>query len=1115
MENTASSSMETRSKILQQIITWKLRPDLIYHEVKVAWTEAHLSALLDYVLKLEGITRSKFNTYRRETLEWNRNFEPQNPEKVPEMIVAFMQDLLILFEVPKLHELPYHNKNTLNKNELVAAFIDILLQLLYHRTVSTTSFEDRINSLEKELRFLVTILGDTPFIDTAELKQVENLLAEFEAVANDAGILVHSFIFVSRQIFKSIGMDKALDALFKQIECLKANITKFLNLLPFVSSAGMNPKTVSVDSLFIVDSLLYDLEDLMNREDGPFVNVMDQIKTLHQGLMLSQSLLKDINMPPHSEIEELNETVARIRDVAYEAEYLVNSFLVGDVPLWYLTSRLTHVIHKIKLIGTVLQELKSNYNIGAFKVAEDVSCAEISLQAKSTFEVDDITVGFEENTTDILDQLVGGTEHLEIISVIGMAGLGKTTLAKKLYNHPSVDYRFDKRSWCIVSQTYRRKRLLIDILINSISELDKDRILNMEEEVLVEHIYKNLKGRRYLIVMDDIWDSNAWDDLRRCFPDDGNGSRILFTSRNKDVALPNSITNALPSLSNDQCWELLEKKMFHDKPCPPQLLSIGKEIAANCWGLPLAVVVIAGILSTMDKKESTWKNVGERLASYIFSEQNNSVTQILQLSYKHLPKHLKPCFLYFGAFSEDAEISARKLIRLWIAEGFICKEEKKSAESVGEEYLMELIDKSLVIVAKRRWDGGVKACVIHDLLRDLSLKISEQANFLKLVCDDYSMNQKSHRLISLQNSLTQPFGHHVRSIHGYRLESAFYVCSTKLLRVMDFKQINTCARLIGIESLIHLRYLVINDLSASISSLVNLEYLRVQSDDDRIFTDIPLAILKMVKLRYLHITPMAGFQEDCNNSSHTNNLQFLSNVYIYKLEVMEMLKCLPNLRKLNCECDALCVEEEKGSQYQYPDLSFLNQLESLKMTNYYGVKTPKIIINFPSNIKKLNLESLGLSCEKMSITGKLPNLEVLKLAHNAIVGETWETQDGEFQRLRLLKLESIHLTQWNVDSSEHFPSLRRLVLFNCDQLEEIPCEIGEIATLQLIEVQGTCLKSLVESAREIEEEQRAMGNEELRAPGFEPRSPDKNVLCPAILAENNEPDEYFEQPTAE
>ncbi|CAA2985446.1 late blight resistance homolog R1A-3 isoform X1 [Olea europaea subsp. europaea] len=134
----------------------------------------------------------------------------------------------------------------------------------------------------------------------------------------------------------------------------------------------------------------------------------------------------------------------------------------------------------------------------------------------------------------------------------------------------------------------------------------------------------------------------------------------------------------------------------------------------------------------MENKKHLWEKVSRNLSSHI-SEIPEKCIQILQLSYNHLPMHLKPCFLYFGAFKEDMEILVRKLISLWVAEGFIKKEKQKNIEDVAREYLMKLIDRSLVLVAGRRSNGGVKTCRIHDLLREMCLRIAEENNFLKLI----------------------------------------------------------------------------------------------------------------------------------------------------------------------------------------------------------------------------------------------------------------------------------------------------------------------------------------------------------------------------------------------
>ncbi|KAG8387869.1 hypothetical protein BUALT_Bualt02G0066100 [Buddleja alternifolia] len=1027
-----TTSLITPSPIYQEHSSQVSSDNL--HETVVGENE---SAVLDHVLEVVSLNShfcAPITTILLGDSEHDlfRKLMPHNFENYSEMVASFTRELRQLFMVPNLllhNNLSDndHENDTLKKSELVAAFIAFLLQLLSHGKGLVFSIEDMIHNLKKELKSLVIVLGDTSLLGAAEIEQVKTLLEEFEAVANEA-------------------------------------------------------EAAAVDSSSIIVYVLRDLEELMHQEDDLIVHMKGQLKIVHQRLVLSQSFLKDIEVLQLSEMEEeLKQVVMIIRDVAYEAEYLINSFLVKDAPLWYLIIKIPNVIHKNKLIGTGLQEIKKKYDIEALKLTKDFS-PQLSLQAKRNSDVEDVIVGFEDKTTDILDLLTGGSDHLQIITIFGMPGLGKTTLAKKLYTHASVNYYFDKLSWCTISQAYRRRSVLSDILATTESQLDSAIIRSMADERLAERIYKSLKGRRYLIVMDDIWHSDVWDDLRRCFPDDGNGSRILFTSRNRDVAPPNSIIHELTTLSNEQCWELLQKKVFGNGTCPPQLLDIGVQIAASCRGLPLAVVVVAEILSTMDRDKSKWENVGGSLASFILADQNNSTMQILELSYKHLPDHLKPCFLYFAAFPNVKEIPVRNLKWLWIAEAFICKEEKKSLESVAEEYLMELIGKSLVTVNGRRSDGGVKSCVIHDLLRDLCLRRAEEQNFMKLVVNNYSiygkhrclyaptyspfMNRtyKASHVLSEHYCLGSPLS--VRSFLGYHPGSPLNVLNMELLKVLD------CRDLDGIEMLVHLRYLAIDPMPSSIGRLVNLEFLLVHNN-----VSISPSILKMTKLRYLRANE-AIFDKDCDSSQIViNNLEYLSTVCIFNLKDEEMIKCSPHLRRLKCNCKPLLINDE-GTSYRYPDLRFLTQLESLKMTTVYG-DAIAADFNLPSNIKKLTLSGLRLHWEKMSIIGTLPNLKVLKLEAGAFCRKIWETRDGEFQQLRFLKLEKLSIYKWKVKSREHFPKLYQLVLHNCEYLKKIPSEIGEIPTLHMIEVKS-CTKSVEESAVQMQEEQRDMGNEDLR-----------------------------------
>jgi hypothetical protein len=267
-----------------------------------------------------------------------------------------------------------------------------------------------------------------------------------------------------------------------------------------------------------------------------------------------------------------------------------------------------------------------------------------------------------------------------------------------------------------------------------------------------------LKGKRYLVVMDDIWRTEVWDEVSSVFPINSNGSRILITSRNKEVALHASLSPPyylLPFLNDNESWELLRKKVFRGEICPPELESLGKQIAKGCCGLPLSIVVLAGILANKEKSIHMWSKFVGHVNSFLTREEDTTICQkILSLSYTDLPRRLKPCFLYFGMYPEDFEIPVRQLMHLWVAEGFLQHTGHRYPEDVAELYLEELIDRSLIQVASKRRDGGVKECRIHDLLRELCISEGAEETFLE-VHSAYHLSSNKSRRLSIQGDPRQ------------------------------------------------------------------------------------------------------------------------------------------------------------------------------------------------------------------------------------------------------------------------------------------------------------------------------------------------------------------------
>ncbi|MFS7975702.1 putative P-loop containing nucleoside triphosphate hydrolase, leucine-rich repeat domain superfamily [Helianthus anomalus] len=411
-----------------------------------------------------------------------------------------------------------------------------------------------------------------------------------------------------------------------------------------------------------------------------------------------------------------------------------------------------------------------------------------------------------------------------------MGGLGKTTLATKIFHDSFVEYHFDVRGWVTVSQAYSTQDMLLQLLA-SIGKSINEAATKLEVAKLCEMLYQSLKGRKYLIIIDDIWSCKAWDDVRQCFPNDNNGSRVLVTTRLTEVASHASqggFTHNLQHLTQVQSWELLCRKTLRGYECPESLTEPGKRIAKKCGGLPLALVVIAGLLEKEEKRKDLWENIAERVGSYIINDPKGCL-DTLALSYDHLPCHLKKCVLYVGGFPEDYKIQVRKLIRLWMAEGFIEEPHERSWEEEAEYYLMDLIDRNLLLVAGKSSNGGVKSCRMHDLLREVCLKKACEENFFKKVSMPTSNgNLDSTSFVSivtqrrlfldytvLEDIYLHEFATHARTVLCFRgspissRTDAFWISSFLLLRVLDLGNIALVYKFSDLKILIHLRYLAV------------------------------------------------------------------------------------------------------------------------------------------------------------------------------------------------------------------------------------------------------------------------------------------------------------------
>ncbi|XP_058201768.1 putative late blight resistance protein homolog R1A-3 isoform X2 [Rhododendron vialii] len=885
----------------------------------------------------------------------------------------------------------------------------------------------------------------------------------------------------------------------------------------------------------------------MSSEVESIIKEMHQLDSLEEEIKYIRQFVK-VMKKKHDEHSKVMNLMRQIKHVIFEAENIIELFVVHAFNAYQNQDHLFLDLENVKKeIKTLTAEAKKMHDenmcdingLAGKKLEHSFLKREggsSSSRGSNTSKVAEakVVVGFKEEVETLMGKLHDSGEggRLEIISIVGAAGGGKTTLAREVYDHPLTSHTFEIRAWVNVSQDYDttiKRNLFIPILEiaspkkqgdyekSSEDKLGEDThkclkgkkyLIKSSEDKLGEVMHKCLKGKKYLIVLDDIWGIEAWNDIQRSLPKECNGSKVLFTSR--ELFKPHSIhyvPHYLAPLPESRSWELLEKKVFGKKSCPPELVGIGEQIAKKCGGLPLMIVVIAGILKVRDKTLNMWEEVSKHLSSIIAKNQDDYM-EILELSYNYLPLHLKACFLYVGGFPEDSEILVRELIWLWIAEGFIQPiEGDKRLEDIAKDYLNSLIDRSLVMVARKRSVGGIKACRMHDLLRELCLKKAEEDTFLLQIYKDAFLRHDAtyHRRLFIGSQFFRKyfsFMPHTQNLRSLlclvsrnstfkcpETNLAFFVENFELLRVLCFIS-DECEG--DIAHLVHLRYLALNlpvhtsNFASPFSNLFNLEtlYLRARSSGLNLKTILlPRDTFKMVKLRHLyakggvfkyHLSrgryPDVAAGIDFDPSFNLDSLQTLHPICPCE-KCRNFLVRTPNLRKLGFHGELICND----FVLMLPDLEFLNCLETLSFNQCripIEATTLPAELKFPPTVTRLTLGNTCLKWEELSILQTLPSLEVLKLLERACQGPIWITSEVEegFSQLKYLRLQELDIKEWNA-SEDQFPRLEVLVVNHCTHLKQIPIEFANLNELCEIEV-IRCSRSAEKSAKEILEVQR-------------------------------------------
>ncbi|PHT61013.1 hypothetical protein T459_35135 [Capsicum annuum] len=311
------------------------------------------------------------------------------------------------------------------------------------------------------------------------------------------------------------------------------------------------------------------------------------------------------------------------------------------------------------------------------QASKESTIQDFSSSANDNLNVKNNMVGRDDQMKRLLEDLtISYSDEPKVIPIVGMGGIGKKTLAKEAYNNKSVLHCFDVHAWATISQQHNRKEIFLGLLRSTI-KVD-DTVETSGEAGLADMLQKILKRK----------------------------SRILLTTRNDEVACYAGVENLslrMSFMDQDESWSLFKSAAFASEALPSEFETTGKQIAEKCHGLPLTIVVVAGLLKSKREIED-WENVAKDVKSCLTNDPDEICSRVLGLSYNHMTSDLKACLLHFGIFLEDSEITAKKLMRSWMAEGFLNLE--NDLEGEAEKCLQELVDRCLVLVCKTSLDGA-------------------------------------------------------------------------------------------------------------------------------------------------------------------------------------------------------------------------------------------------------------------------------------------------------------------------------------------------------------------------------------------------------------------------
>lgn len=806
--------------------------------------------------------------------------------------------------------------------------------------------------------------------------------------------------------------------------------------------------------------------------------------------------------------------VSQVRDAAYDSEDALDEFAM----LASVRQHLNKISVAHKYIFTPLKLFTANRSVANNMKAvlskfvsvsrrneryrleprptlgnQSATSARVNQPYNARFLNESDLVGIQAPLSVLTSSLVSEDNQFMVIPVVGMGGIGKTTLVKNVYDNAAIPSLFQAWAWITFSQAFSEEELLKDLIKqlcnNSAAHLVDLGVETMTGVVaLQKKVLEILQGISYLVVLDDVWSVDAWNFIQWVFPKQNCG-RVMLTTQVADVAYTSCLSKnhiyEMKRLSDDDSWNLLLKTTsFSESPDRAQLKVAFTDIMEKFEGLPLAIAAFGSVVRAKLMRGDTLSEIASLYSSSTGRAQNY-IYDVLLYSYQDLPHHLKCCFLYISIFIEGSHIKKSRLLRLWMAEGFVARNESITMEKVAEEYLTELHDRNLLQVAETRSDGRVKFYRMHSLFREVLMRKATDQNFALVVKGENPCWQEKVRRLSMHNELQSSLPEQnlrklrtllLLQVNNHLSSSSFphlYTRGFKLLTVMDLQGANLDIFPPSIAKLLNLRYLSLRDTNVKEIPRWICKLLKLQTIDCKgtSIDKLPNEILELECLRNLLI-----YRNDSDELTHSKS----------GFKAPEEIQCLPSLQKL-CFVDAgksgANIVKKIGSLIQLCRLGIINlssengtglcssiqmlqNLQSLSLTSAQGeildlhtLLAPPLHLKrlyltgkltyFPEwilllkKLVKIYLKSSELSQDPLQELEQLPNLVHIELSRS-YTGKTMKFASGKFKKLRILGVHNMDSLERLIVGEDAMEDLETFVIGSCRSMKTVPQNIDHL-----------------------------------------------------------------------